>query len=401
MAGLLRIAFADLRHEWSVTLAACLAIAAAAAPLIVLLGLREGVIGELFERLRADPATRLVTLDATGAARFEPAWFESMARRPDVDFVHPATRFAAAQVEFFTDAREARVSLLPTAEGDPVFGGGDTTLDQPLAIKLSHDLARRLDAVAGDTLGLAFARSVEGGRVEPIVLDVKVVEVAAPETFQGRAAFGRFDLLVAIEDFRDGFSAPLIGVDAGTPRPERAFFPNFRLYAADIADVASLVDDLQADGLSVSSQSDRIAAALRLDANLRLVVGALVGLGVTGLAGGLAAIQWSLAARKRRTIAVMSLIGLPRQWLVGLPVVQSIGLALGGGILSVAAASAVAALVNAQLAQSLGLPEGVCRLTWPIVLSAFAGLLAVSVLPALRIGFAYAALEPAYEIRDG
>ena len=233
------------------------------------------------------------------------------------------------------------------------------------------------------------------------MLEVHVLDIAAPEAFRGRAAFARFDLLAAIEAFRDGFAAPLIGVEAGPTRPERSFYPNFRLYAADIADVAALVDQLQDRGLSVSSQSDRIAAALQLDANLRLVVGALVGLGVGGLAGGLAAIQWSLAVRKRRTIAVMSLIGLKRRWLIGLPVVQAVGLALAGGLMSLAAAAAVATLINIQLAQSLGLPAGACRLTWPIVTSALAGLVVVSILPALRIGFTYAALEPAYEIRDG
>ncbi|MEO1091055.1 MAG: ABC transporter permease [Pseudomonadota bacterium] len=400
MRRLLKVALADLGHEWSVSLAATFSMVAVAAPLVVLLGLREGIIGELLERLRADPAVRLVTLDATGAARFDPAWFERMAARDDVAFVHPATRFAAAQVDLIAEDGEARVSLLPTAPGDPVFGTDVGALETPFAIKLTHDLAQRLRVGTGSTLGLAFERSV-GGRIEPLVLTVTVADVAAAADHQGRAAFARFELLTAIEDFRDGFRAPLLGVAAGEQRQERAFVPNFRLYAADIDDVAGLVRDLQAEGLSVSSRSDAIAAASNLDANLRLVVGALLALGVLGLAGGLAAIQWSLAVRKRRLIAVLGLIGFQRGWLVGLPVVQAVLLACLGAALTLAAALAFAELVNLLLAESFGAEERACVITWPIAIATTLGLVAISILPALRIGLVFATLEPAHEIRDG
>lgn len=400
MRRLITVALADLRHEWSVSLAACLAIVAVAAPLVVLLGLREGVIGTLLAQLRADPAMRLITLDATGAARFDGAWFEAMAARPEVGFVHPATRFAAAQVDLVADGREARVALLPTAPGDPVFADDDVRLDDPFAIKLSHDLAERLRVGEGAALRLGFERTGPSGRLEPLVVAVRVVEIAAPVAHQGRTAFARFDLLLAIEAYRDGFAAPLLGV-AGERRPERDWVPNFRLYAAEIGDVAGLVRELGAEGLSVSSRSDRIAAALELDRNLRLVVGALVVLGIAGLLGGLAAIQWSLAARKRRTVAVLGLIGFGRVWLIGLPVVQAVVLAAIGAVLTLVAALLVQALVNTLLAPDLAAGAVACRITLPIALATSLALILVSSLPALRIGAGFAALEPAHELREG
>lgn len=401
MRTLFAVALADLRHEWSVSVAACLAIAAVTAPLVVLLALREGVVGELFGHLRADPAVRLVTLDATGAARFDAAWFERMSAQRQVGFVHPATRFAAAEVQLGSSGKEERASLLPTAAGDPVFASALPPLDSPFAIALSHDLAGRLRAGVGDRLTMAFERTAASGRVEPRVLDVEVVAIAPVRSFQGRAAFVRFDLLLAIEAFRDGFAAPLIGVNGGDVRPERTFYPNFRLYARELEDVAPLVAQLSAAGLSVSSQSARIATNLQLDANLRLVITALVALGAVGLAGGLAAIQWSLSARKRRTVAVFGLIGFGRVWLVGLPVLQALLLAWAGAVLSLAAAAAFGFWINAHLAASFGASGRAFALTWPVVAGCVLALTVISLVPALRIGLTFAALEPAHEIRDG
>ncbi|MDA0703184.1 MAG: ABC transporter permease, partial [Proteobacteria bacterium] len=63
LGQLLRLSIADILDEWPFALAVTLAIAAVLAPLLVLNGLQAGVVGEIFERLRADPAMRRITLD--------------------------------------------------------------------------------------------------------------------------------------------------------------------------------------------------------------------------------------------------------------------------------------------------------------------------------------------------
>ena len=105
---MLRISIADLLDEWPIAVAVMLAIAAVLAPLLVMNGLRAGVIGEIFERLRADPAMRHISLDATGATRLDPKWFRTMAERGDVAFVLPSTRFTAAQVEISPGSTRTR-----------------------------------------------------------------------------------------------------------------------------------------------------------------------------------------------------------------------------------------------------------------------------------------------------
>ncbi|SNB55730.1 putative ABC transport system permease protein [Arboricoccus pini] len=400
---ILKLALADLLDEWPVSLAACLAITAVVAPMLVILGLREGIVGQIFASLRADPAIRLVTLDATGSARFDDYWFTTHRAWPEVGFLHPATRFAAAQgaVAKEDDAtHEERASLLPSDVGDPVFPPSSPSLADPFAVKLSADLADRLGVAKGDRLRLVVERQVAGGRLEPIVLTLTTTEIAPSASFGGRAVFARFDLLMAIEDFRDGFTVPLLNVTTGQPATPRSYYPNFRLYARDLQSVEPLVQKLRAEGLSVSAQTARIASAINLDTNLTSVVQALAILGILGLGGGLAAIQWSMAARKRRTIALFGLMGFPRSWLIGFPTAQALLVGLAGGALTIVAALAFAYWINAHLAASLGAAGRACVLTPGLMGGCLLVILTLSILPALRIGWKFATLEPAHEIRE-
>ena len=61
-----RLVFADLANERLLSLCQVIAIAAVLAPVLVLFGLHNGVIGTLIERLNRDPAMRLVVPEAYG-----------------------------------------------------------------------------------------------------------------------------------------------------------------------------------------------------------------------------------------------------------------------------------------------------------------------------------------------
>ncbi|MEO0360298.1 MAG: ABC transporter permease [Pseudomonadota bacterium] len=397
---LARLAASELLADWTVSLAVCLAITAAAAPVLVLISLYAGVVSEIFSGLRADPAAREVRLAATGAARFDDAWFETARSWPEVAFAAPSTRYASAQGQLLDAAgsREGRATLLPTGSGDPIFPPDGLSLAGPAQAGLSAGLAARIGAGPGDRALLEITRGGSGG-TESAVLEIEIVRVARPSDFGRDALFATPALLAEIEDYKNGHRAPLFGVD-GTEPPPRAHFPDFRLYARKIEDVAPLVERLSAEpyNLTLRTESGRIDFATRLDGGLTLVVGAVGALGGLGLAGGLATIQWSMAARRRRTIAVLSLIGFDRASLVGLPVVEALMLGACGAAMTVLAAWGFAELIDALLAADLGI--GATRLSAGPVALVTALILFVSVLPALWIGRAYAKLEPSDEIRE-
>lgn len=405
LTQLLRLSFADILDEWPFALAVTLAIAAVLAPLLVLNGLQTGVVGEIFERLRADPAMRRITLDATGARRFDSDWFEAMRERPDIAFILPSTRFAAAQVDVTPadkpGAAPIRVSLVPTGAGDPVFGEDSSDLAAMDDVKISADVAAQTGLAPGDRLFVDVERRRGDGRIEAAGIDAKVLAIAAPERHGGAVVFVRPDLLLAIEAFRDGFAAPELGNAEGEARAARDVYPNFRLYARRIEDVAGLAHYLREDqDLSVSTQELRIASAIALDANIGAVLRAIVILGAIGLAGSLAAIQWAVAARKRRVVAMLNLIGYGRSWLIGFPTVQAVILALTGSAAATGLAYGAALWINRFFADSFGATGEACAIEAPAVLIGLAIVLLFSLLPAAGIGLHFARLEPSDEIRE-
>lgn len=396
-----RMAVRDLTAEWTISLAVCLSITAVAAPILVLIALYSGVISEVFSGLRNDPAAREIRLAATGASRFDRAWFDDVRAWPEVAFAVPATRYASAQGEVFTGdgRREARANLIPTAPGDPVFGAAGLHLAGPGQAGLSAGLALKLGAKTGDRLSLEITRGSVDGRGQRAIVEIEAVAIARPADFARDALFIHETLLIQIEDYKNGDQAPLLNADGAAP-PPRDHFPDFRLYAHDINDVAALSARLSAPpyNLTLSTEGSRIAFALQIDRSLRLVVVAVGGLGILGLGGGLATIQWSMAARRRRTIAVLSLIGFGRPMLAGLPVLQAMILAGLGTCMTVAVSAAFCRLLDVALAGDLGLAA--TRMT-PGAVALVAGIIfGVSAVPALLIGLSYSKLDPSDEIRE-
>ena len=402
---LLRLSLADLLDEWPTSVAVTLAIAAVLAPLLVLNGLRTGVIGEIFERLREDPAMRRITLDATGARRFDDRWFRTIRERPDVAFILPSTRFAAAQVDIApvddASVQPLRVSLASTGPGDPVFGADSLPLGSSTEVKLSAAVAARAGLKLGDGLYIDVERRRANGRIEPAGIQATVTEIVPPDRHGGTVVFVRPDLLLAVEAFRDGFAAPELGFAAGPERANREAYPNFRLYAMRIEDVAGLAAFLRDEqDLSVSTQAPRIASAVELNRNIGAVLRAIVMLGVIGLAGSLAAIQWAVAARKRRAVAMLNLIGYGRGWLIGFPTLQAALLAASGSAAAVMLAIAAATWINRYFAASFGTDGAACVIEVSAMSIGTAAVLLFSLVPAAIIGVGFTRLDPSDEIRD-
>lgn len=404
IAQLFRLAFADLRVEWPIALCQVIAIAAVLTPLLVLYGLQQGAIGTLIDRLNRDPAMRLVVPEVTGGHRFDAQWFAAMAARPDVDFVMPATRQIAGQIDLLraegpaNGRGEARVTLLPTAPGDPVTephaaGAG------PDGVILSARAADRLGVTAGARL-TAHVERTRGGRAEPLAFPLTVRAVLPAQRDGGLSAFAALALVQAVQDFRDGKAVPALGAAAGEPAGPVADYPLFRLYARSIRDVQGLAADFQANGIAVATRHAEIASTLTLDRNLRAILVIIAALSVAGYVVAVTASQWGNLRRKRRDLAILSLTGYGSGWLIAFPVAQAAILALVGSVVAAAAFAGAALTINGHFQESIASGEAACRLTAPDLLAATALTLALSLLPAAAIGLACRRIETSEELRS-
>lgn len=393
----LGLARADLRHERGLMLTAALACAAVLAPLIVLFGLKAGVIEGLRAELIENPRAREIV--NTAHRNFDAAWIAAQRARPEIAFVVPRTRTLSGigTIEIPTRPGEVvRAELIGTVPGDPLLVG----LPQPdgAGVVLSTALADRLGVAAGAPLSLRITRIAEGRR-ETMALAVRALAVAPPASFGREGLFLALPLLLLAEDFQDGLippeaTEPALSADA------RAY-AGFRLYARRLEDVVPLDLGFRRDGIEVASRSEEIAGLIGLDRNLGLLFATIAGLGGAGYLVSLGLSLWANVARKRRELAFLRLAGFSARALAAFPVAQAAATALAGSIVAAGLALSVAWFVNGLTFGSHEEAHPVC-LILPLHLGiAAAATLAGAMLAAAAAGLRAAAIDPAEGIRDG
>ena len=384
------LALADARHETRLSLATVIGIAAILAPLIVLAGLKSGIVSAIREGLTQSPRAREVVNIAN--RNFDARFFEAMRARPDVAFIIPRTRTLAAIGGFArSEASDSPVrgELLATASGDPLLAG--LAAPEGRQVILSAALADRLGAAAGETIRLRIERIVGGAR-ETLALPVAVSAVAPPAAFGREGAFLPLPLLLLAEDFQDGVAGPDPPPADAAPDPAR-LYAGFRLYARTLEDVIGIDRDLRREGIDVSTRAEDVAALLALDRNLATLFAAIAALGGAGYLVGLGVGLYANVERKRRDLALLRLMGLSARGLVAFPATQAAAFAVAGAALAALLALGLETFVNRlDLAVAEGRPVSAigvgdlalaagATLAGALVAAAFAARRAASIAP--------------------
>jgi len=398
---ILWLAYRDFLYERRISLCFVLALMAVLAPLLVLFGLKYGLIDTLAQRLVESPYTREII--GVGSGHFDTAWFQAMTARPDVAFVIPNTRRIAASFsslqQLATGEQLQAVQMIPTGPGDPLLA---TVQPQPTQLEqviLSYPAAHKLNAKAGDRLEARITRR-RNNQPESTALQLEVVAIAPEAALPDEAVFVLLDLLLATEDYRDGLAVARFNWP-GTPMPEsERVFARFRLYSKSIYDVASLRDALLQASIEVRTQAEQIELMQSLDRNLSRVFWLIAGIGITGFLASLAANLLANVDRKRRELSIARLLGFPTRSIILFPVIQATLIGTWGGIAAILVYFLVATLLNIGFASSLQKGELICYLVPVHFLIAFLATLLCALAASAWAGYRASCIEPAEGIRD-
>jgi len=220
----LRLASADLKHEWTLSLCLMLAIAAVIAPLLLLFGLKYGTIETLRERLIQDPRNREIR--PLVSRTFEREWFEEIRARDDVAFLTPMTRQISAQVNAWVksvpsdeqpdDPIPSDMDLVPSAPGDPLLR--DNGSEQPLTgqCAMSFYAAEAIHAMIGDTITVEASRT-RSGRREQGTVDLVLVGILEKRATPQKTLYTSLEMLEYVEAFKDGQAVSELGWKGDTP----------------------------------------------------------------------------------------------------------------------------------------------------------------------------------------
>lgn len=163
--------FPDLRFEWILSMCMVFALGAIFAPLFILLGLQEGIVGNMVDRLKNDPESRLVTPKFPLRTSLDDGWLQSLERRSEVVITSPSSHL-------LLDIKgiDEPVNAIPTIPEDPLLTENHISFkgyDRPIVI--SNRLAQHAGKRIGDSLTVILVRHI--GQEEKAPVQFRVVNI--------------------------------------------------------------------------------------------------------------------------------------------------------------------------------------------------------------------------------
>ena len=205
----LRLARADLMHEWVLSMCLVLAVAAILSPLLLLFGLKFGTIETLRHRLIEDPRNREIRPMTSRSYGLE--WLEKMAARSDVAFIIPNTRTLSANVDAAKPGgKSVTLDVVPTAPGDPLIAENGAPVPGKGQCVLSQLAAEAMGAATGDKITIT-AKRLRGSKYENAQVELSVVGVLDARATALKSVYMPLDMLEAVEKYKDGQAVPELG----------------------------------------------------------------------------------------------------------------------------------------------------------------------------------------------
>ncbi|WP_265458426.1 ABC transporter permease [Aeromonas salmonicida] len=395
---LLRLAMQDLWHDRSVSFCIISSLVAVIAPLLLMFGLRYGVVSQLQQELARDPRNLEIRMVSSG--HYSAEWIAALQQKSEVGFAIGQTRSLNTQADLLKDMSHfiENAEVIPTDLGDPLLGalllGGEDE------VILSSEAARRLAVREGDTIRLRVMRQLDTRR-EWGERTLTVGAILVPTYFNRPALFVQQSLLLALESFRDGYRIPMLGISTGLPLTDKPpMFARARIYANSIDQVAALDLWLKQQRIETVSRLADIENIKSINRVLSLIFNVIAGTALIGCIASLIGAFLANVDRKRKHIAVLRLLGFTSP-AVGLYIIfQGVILTLlayGGGILLYLSGSA---LFNRTLASSQSTEQMICQITPFHSLLALILALTVAILVAIIGARRAIAIQPAESLRE-
>lgn len=112
----------DLWHDSSVSFCIISSLVAVIAPLLLMFGLRYGVVSQLQQELARDPRNLEIRMVSSG--HYSAEWIAALQQKSEVGFAIGQTRSLNTQADLLKDMSHfiENAEVIPTALGDPLLG---------------------------------------------------------------------------------------------------------------------------------------------------------------------------------------------------------------------------------------------------------------------------------------
>ena len=393
------LALQDLWHDRKVSLCIAASLVAVIAPLLLLFGLKHGVVSQLQDELLRDPRNLEVKMLSNG--NYDTAWIERLRLRPETGFALGQTRSLNTQADLLIGMQRfvEGAEIIATEPGDPQLNLPSLT---PVGnqVILSASAAQRLQAKVGDSVQLRALRRLEGVN-ERGEMTLTVLAVLDGARFGRAAGFVAPPLLLDLERFRDGYQVSGFGVDTGKPQGNlQPLYARARVYARDIDQVAPLEHWLNEQHIETSSRLADIDNVKAINHVLGLIFGVIAMAALIGCVASMVGAFLANIDRKRKSLAVLRLLGFKRRAVGGFVVLQALLLSLAGYVGGLGFYAVGSHLFDYLLGSSQATGTFVCHITVWHGLAALLLTFLVAALVAMIGALRAINIQPAESLRE-
>lgn len=381
-------------HDRAGLVFSALALAAALTPILLVWGLKSGLVESLLGEMKRNPSNLAIVFRGNGVVPIGDAELTKIRALPGAGLVEPMPRAFAATVDVMKPdvGTLLAASLLPTGDGEPLLPSGTKPPDAG-QIALTASLAEKLKARSGEAIVVVATRRLENVE-QRFDIPLTVAAIVPNAMLSGERALVRFEVLDQIEAFLDGYDMTGRGM-GGRPLAERLRdYESIRFYARTLNDVQPLDTALREMGFDVASAAAEVDKILRLDHNLTSAFLFVAGAGAIGFAISFGAALAASLAQKRRHLSLIRLIGAPLSTMLLFPLAQAIVTTGVGICIALAAFQSAAIAINTTFAADLQ-GASICVLTVAEMAAAAAATAMIATGVAVLVGLHYTTIAPA------
>jgi len=400
LAGIL--ALKDWKNDGLLSICAILSLASIVVPLLLLSGIRFGLIDALEKRLLQDPT--LLMLNPVGSANgYTKSQLDEYKILPQVAFIIPKTRNIAANLPLEFSKNNTKkfitVGMEPTAMGDPLLESFKAIPANINEITLSATAAQKLDCVVGDIVTASLGRRTPQGRLERTILKLKVFAILPLEAEDRNIAFVLLPLLENAERYRDYLEVPEWNEQGLKLEIKEKRYASFRLYAKTMNDVAILREMFTKNGLEVYTKAKEIQTVQGLKKSMTILFSLIA---ITVAIGFLAATASNVMAgvrRKDKSLAMLRLLGFSSLHIMLFPILQALTTGIVGTLFAAGIYLVLANIIDMLFAKQF-YNQALCVLPFMEFLLIFAVILCLSLIASLNAARKVANIEPSNVLRE-
>ncbi|MGL6316952.1 hypothetical protein [Vibrio sp. WXL103] len=203
------LAIRDILHERILSICMACSLGAIFTPIIILLGLQQGIIGNMLDKLESDPASRLVRPKFMSQDSIPLEDLQTL-RQAAVEMIPSETSHLLIEVEGIRDS----INAVPSSQSDPfVLHSNPAWLgEEALWVVISESLSKKTGKRVGDELTLQLRRVVRSNNPEEVPMDFKIVGILEHTMMPDTKMYLPVSIFNEVYNWRKGFAASQLGL---------------------------------------------------------------------------------------------------------------------------------------------------------------------------------------------